>query len=105
MSRIAVLGAGAWGTALAVSLARRGGHELCLWAHSPAHASNPRETVENPRSLPGFALPADIRIPADLKQAVKDTDTVLCVTPSQHLREAMKVIAPVLNHKQVLLSA
>ncbi|HEY4355474.1 MAG TPA: NAD(P)H-dependent glycerol-3-phosphate dehydrogenase [Acidobacteriaceae bacterium] len=105
MSRIAVLGAGAWGTALAVSLARRGGHELCLWAHSPAHADELRETGENTRYLPGFVLPADVKVTSDLKQAVQGTDTVLCVTPSQHLREAMKVIAPVLQHKQVLLSA
>lgn len=105
MSRIAVLGAGAWGTALAVSLARRGGHELSLWAHSPAHADELRETGENTRYLPGFILPADIRVTADLKQAVAGVDTVLCVTPSQHLREAMKVIAPVLEHRQVLLSA
>ena len=54
MSRIAVLGAGAWGTALAISLARRGGHQLCLWAHSPEHARQLAETGENARYLPGY---------------------------------------------------
>ena len=47
MSRIAVLGAGAWGTALALSLARRGGHELILWSHSPALAEQLNDVGEN----------------------------------------------------------
>ena len=105
MSRIAVLGAGAWGTALAVSLARRGGHELTLWAHSPAHAAELHETGENLRYLPGFILPADIVITAQLRVAVEGVDIVLCVTPSQHLRSVMEEIAPVLRPSQVLLSA
>ena len=105
MSRISVLGAGSWGTALAISLARRGGHELCRWAHSPAHAEELAETGENKRYLPGFVLPADIRVTANLLSAVKGADVVLCVTPSQALREIMTQIAPALQPTQVLLSA
>ena len=53
MSRIAILGAGAWGTALALSLARRGGHELCLWSHSAALA----QQLADKRALrPGLSL-------------------------------------------------
>ena len=105
MSRIAVIGAGAWGTALAVSLARRGGHDLSLWAHSPGHASELAETGENKRYLPNFILPADIRVTADLNTAIDGADTILCVTPSQALRSIMQQIAPALNTRQVLLSA
>jgi glycerol-3-phosphate dehydrogenase (NAD(P)+) len=105
MSRIAVLGAGAWGTALTVSLARRTGHQLCLWAHSPDHAKELTETGENKRYLPGFIIPADVHITSDLKRAIQDADTILCVTPSQNLREVIKIIAPALSPKQVLLSA
>ena len=105
MSRIAVLGAGAWGTALAVSLARRGGHDLSLWAHSPAHAEELSDTGENLRYLPGFILPADIRITSDLIRAIDGAAIILCVTPSQHLREVMTQIAHALNPHQVLLSA
>jgi glycerol-3-phosphate dehydrogenase (NAD(P)+) len=105
MSRIAVIGAGSWGTALAVSLARRGGHDLCLWAHSPAHAAELAETGENLRYLPGFILPMGVHITANLVQAIEGTDIILCVTPSQHLRAVMTEIAPALKPHQVLLSA
>jgi len=105
MSRIAVLGAGAWGTALAVSLARRGGHDLSLWAHSPAHAEELTDTGENLRYLPGFILPVDIRITAKLTHAIEGADIILCVTPSQHLRVVMAEIAPAITSRQVLLSA
>ncbi len=105
MSRIAILGAGAWGTALAVSLARRGGHELRLWAHSPAHAEELADTGENLRYLPGFILPLDVRVTPRLEQAVAGAEVVLCVTPSQALRSVMEKIAPMLRPSQVLLSA
>jgi glycerol-3-phosphate dehydrogenase (NAD(P)+) len=105
MSRIAVIGAGSWGTALAVSLARRGGHELCLWAHSPAHAAELTETGENLRYLPGFIVPMGIHITSKLVKAIEGSDIILCVTPSQHLRAVMTEIAPALQPHQVLLSA
>jgi glycerol-3-phosphate dehydrogenase (NAD(P)+) len=105
MSRIAVIGAGAWGTALAVSLARRGGHELSLWAHSPAHAAELAETGENLRYLPGFILPADVHVTSRLDHAIAAADIVLCVTPSQASRSIMEQIAPLLTPKQILLSA
>ncbi|MGI4830175.1 MAG: NAD(P)H-dependent glycerol-3-phosphate dehydrogenase [Janthinobacterium lividum] len=105
MSRIAVIGAGAWGTALAISLARRGGHQLTLWAHSPVHAEELTDTGENLRYLPGFVLPMDIRITARLPEAIEGAQTILCVTPSQSLRSVMETIAPVLRPGQCLLSA
>jgi glycerol-3-phosphate dehydrogenase (NAD(P)+) len=105
MSRIAILGAGAWGTALALSLARRGGHELCLWSHSAALAEQLADAGENLLYLPGFTLPADIDITADLPRAIFEADVLLCVTPSQHLRSVITHIAPLLTKNQILLSA
>jgi len=105
MSRIAVIGAGAWGTALAVSLANRGGHELSLWAHSPIHAEELAETGRNTRYLPGFVLPADIVITSDLKAAIDGAEIVLCVPPAQALRSIMQQIGPSLLSTQILLSA
>jgi glycerol-3-phosphate dehydrogenase (NAD(P)+) len=105
MSRIAVLGAGAWGTALAISLARRGGHHLCLWAHSPALAEQLADTGENLSYLPGFTLPADIDVTSDLAAAIFEADILLCVTPSQHLRGVVAHIAPLLTKDQIILSA
>ena len=105
MSRIAVLGAGAWGTALAISLARRGGHQLTLWSHSTRLADHLTETGENRPYLPGYTLPAGIEITADLPAAIFEADYLLCVTPSQHLRETISHIAPLLTRDQIILSA
>jgi glycerol-3-phosphate dehydrogenase (NAD(P)+) len=105
MSRIAVIGAGAWGTALAISLARRGGHTLSLWAHSPAHAEELGDSGENLRYLPRFVIPAGVRITSDLVRAAIDADVILFVTPSQHLRGIMEQLAPHLTSKQIVVSA
>jgi glycerol-3-phosphate dehydrogenase (NAD(P)+) len=105
VSRIAILGAGAWGTALAISLARRGGHQLCLWAHSPEHTRQLAETGENARYLPGYILPADVEITPEIGDAISDAEIILCVTPSQALRSIMKQIASHLTPAQILLSA
>jgi glycerol-3-phosphate dehydrogenase (NAD(P)+) len=105
MSRIAILGAGAWGTALALSLARRGGHELCLWSHSATLAEQLADAGENLPYLPGFTLPVDIQITSDLPRAIFEADILLCVTPSQHLRGVITHIAPLLTRNQIILSA
>ena len=105
MSRIAILGAGAWGTALAISLARRGGHTVTLWAHSAPLADHLIESGENLPYLPGYTLPMDILVTSDLPAAIFEADILLCVTPSQHLRETLKKIAPVLTRDQIILSA
>ena len=105
MSRITILGAGAWGTALALSLARRGSHQLCLWSHSATLAEQLADAGENIRYLPGFTLPADIDVTADLPRAIFEADILVCVTPSQHLRGVITHIAPLLTRNQILLSA
>jgi glycerol-3-phosphate dehydrogenase (NAD(P)+) len=105
MSRIAVLGAGAWGTAITLALARRGGHNLTLWAHSAALADQLIETGENLPYLPGFTLPADVQVTSDLVAAIFEADTIVSVTPSAHLRSTMQKIAPALTRKQIILCA
>ena len=105
MSRISILGAGAWGTALALSLARRGGHQLCLWSHSANLAEQLSDAGENLPYLPGFTLPVDIYVTSDLPRAIFEADILLCVTPSQHLRDIVTHIAPMLTSNQILVSA
>ena len=105
MSRIGVLGAGAWGTALAISLARRGGHAITLWAFSAEQVEQIKETGVNLQFLPGYTVPADVRVTTDLAAAVQGADMVLCVTPSEHLRGVMKQVAPLLTRDQMLVSA
>jgi len=105
LSRIAVLGSGAWGTALAISLARRGGHKIVLWSHSVPLAEQLNDLGENLPYLPGFTLPAGIDVTPDLPAAIFEADILLCVTPSQHLRGIIRDIAPLLTRDQILLSA
>ncbi len=105
MSHIAVLGAGAWGTALAISLARRGDHEICLWSHSAALAEQLHEHGENLPYLPGYTLPHGVKVTSDLLASIFEAEIILCVTPSQHLRATIAQIAPVLTRDQILVSA
>lgn len=105
MNRIAVLGAGAWGTALAISLARRNGHHLCLWSHSASVAEQLREAGENLSYLPGYILPVNVHVTNDLHDAVQEADIIVCVVPSQHVRSVITRIAPSLTRDQIILSA
>src|SRR5947209_7599317 len=105
MSRIGILGAGAWGTALAISLARRGGHQIALWSHSSRVADQLMETGENLTYLPGFTLPLDVTVTPDLPAAIFEADFILCVTPSEHLRRTLAEVAPLFERGQVIVSA
>ncbi|MDR3746476.1 MAG: NAD(P)-dependent glycerol-3-phosphate dehydrogenase [Acidobacteriaceae bacterium] len=105
MSRIAVLGAGAWGTALTISLARRGGHSLVLWSFDEALAKQMSETGENLPFLPGYTVPADVKVTSSLEVAVSGAEIVLCVTPSEHMRGVLTQVAPLLTRDQIVVSA
>ncbi len=92
MERIGIIGAGAWGTALALA-ARRAGREVVLWARDPELAAEIEAAHENPRYLPGVPLDPDIRATADLAE-VAACDALLLVTPAQALREIATALAP-----------
>jgi glycerol-3-phosphate dehydrogenase (NAD(P)+) len=79
--RVAVLGAGSWGTALAMQLARMD-HDVRLWARDPEQATAIQETRINQRYLPDFTLPDAIVASDDLDQCLDQADRVLVVTPS-----------------------
>lgn len=93
-SRIAVLGAGSWGTALALNLARGEHHSVTLWAHTPAHATALAGERENRRYLPGFALPATLAVTGSLEEATEGAQAILLVVPSQHVRETAARLRP-----------
>jgi glycerol-3-phosphate dehydrogenase (NAD(P)+) len=105
MSRIAVVGAGAWGTALAISLARRGGHSVVLWSFLLELTKEMEQTGVNSLFLPGYPVPADVMVTSDLAVAVRAADIVLFVTPSEHLRGVLGQIAPLLTPEQIVVSA
>ncbi|SDV48248.1 NAD(P)H-dependent glycerol-3-phosphate dehydrogenase [Chitinasiproducens palmae] len=85
--KVTVLGAGAWGTALAAHLARR--HDVVLWARDAGLVSAMRADRENRSYLPGCALPAGLRVEADLARALRDgaaADLAVVATPVAGLR-------------------
>lgn len=93
--RIAVLGAGSWGTALAVLLARNG-VEVRLWGHLVADIERLRADRENRQFLPGVLFPAGLEPLSDLQAAVEDVDEVLLVVPSHAFRVVAEALAPLL---------
>jgi glycerol-3-phosphate dehydrogenase (NAD(P)+) len=105
VSRIAILGAGAWGTALAINLTRHGGHDVILWSRSAPAAEAMRRANENTRYLPGYALPAATAITSDIASAVHGAEIVVSVVPSEHLRATCERVAPLLSARQLLVSA
>jgi glycerol-3-phosphate dehydrogenase (NAD(P)+) len=87
---VAVIGAGAWGTALAM-VAARAGRSVTLWARNAEHAARIASTRDNPR-LPGVRLAQEIVVTSELALAAR-ADMLLIATPAQHLRGAVNVLA------------
>ncbi len=92
---IAVLGAGSWGTALAALMARHG-HRVTLWGRDAQNVAAIDRAHENPRYLPGIALPDSLRASTDLAASVGDADWVLVVTPSHAFTETVTALKPLL---------
>jgi glycerol-3-phosphate dehydrogenase (NAD(P)+) len=104
MSRVAIIGAGAWGTGLAMVLGRKGTHEVRLWA-------NEQEVVEsiathriNEPFLPGFVLPDTIVATTDLTLALDAAEILVSVMPSQHCRRLFTRMAPSLRPETLFVS-
>jgi len=91
--KIAVLGAGSWGTALAALVARHG-HPTVLWGRDAAMVDAIDRTHENPRYLPGIALPESLRATTDLAQAIEGAGWILVVVPSHAFTETVRILAP-----------
>lgn len=91
--RLAVLGAGAWGTALAAA-ARRAGRDVALWGRDAALMADIAATDLNRRYLADAPLPAGLRATADLAEALAGAEAVLMVTPSRSLRAMARAMAP-----------
>lgn len=97
--RIAVLGAGSWGTALAIQAARL--HpDVVLWARDPAAAALLEDRRENARYLPGVTFPPNLRVVSDRDLALADRDLILVAVPSSGFREALRWVGERLRDGQ-----
>ncbi len=103
MSEIGVIGAGAFGTALAITLAREG-HTVALWGRDGAAVAAMAEARENTRYLPGAALPETLRPTAELSRAL-DADTLLIAIPAQQVRPFALARAQALTGKTLVSCA
>ncbi len=102
--RLAVLGAGSWGTALAIALAERF-DTVALWARDSARAAEMQRTRANARYLPGFLLPEHLSVVSDFGPALAGADVVLSAVPSTHLRGVLAAAARFIPEDSIIVSA
>jgi len=95
VKRLAVIGGGAWGSALA-SVAARAGAGVVLWARDADVVAAINERHENPLFLPGIALDRGIAATTDAAAAIAGADAALIVVPAQFLRGALNMLAPLM---------
>lgn len=102
--RIAILGAGSWGSALAVHLTRIG-HDVHLWARRAALADEVRATRQNPRYLPGIAFPETVSLTHSLADALTGAAVVVVTVPSHGMRAVIRDARPVFEPSAIVVSA
>jgi glycerol-3-phosphate dehydrogenase (NAD(P)+) len=106
MKKIAVIGGGAWGTALAIALTRSScAHRLTLWVHSADVVEILSARRVNEIYLSGFELPADVEVTGSLEKALTGADIVLGVMPSAHAREIYRAMRPLVEPDSIFVSA
>ena len=104
MSKIAVIGAGSWGTALALTLDYNK-HTVNLWSNEADHVAYLKEHRENTQFLPGIPLPPTINITGSLAEAAKDVDGLVMVVPSHAVSAVSKKLVGLVPDTAVLISA
>ncbi|KAB3538555.1 NAD(P)H-dependent glycerol-3-phosphate dehydrogenase [Alkaliphilus pronyensis] len=103
-SKITVLGAGSWGTALSLLLHKKG-HQVNLWMKEEAQLKKIIATNENSKYLPGVFIPNSLKLFTDIEKAVTDTELVLLTVPSQVIREVIKSAKNYIRPNQIIINA
>ena len=98
---LCILGAGSWGTALALQAARNG-CDTILWGHNPQHIAQIRQNHENTRYLAGFPFPANLRVTHDLPNAIQNSQLILLAVPSHAFKNILLAIQPLLHKHQAI---
>lgn len=105
MSQIAVIGAGAWGTGLAIVLGRKGSHQVRLWAHEKEVRDSIAATRVNDLFLAGFNIPDSVQATGSLEEALRGAEIVVSVMPSQHCRGLFQQMRSYLHPGALIVSA
>jgi glycerol-3-phosphate dehydrogenase (NAD(P)+) len=105
MSQIAIIGAGAWGTALSIVLGRKGGHGIRLWVYEKEVRESIAARRVNELFLPDQSIPDSVSPTGDLEEAIRNAEIVVSVMPSQHSRRLFQDMRPHLKPEMLLVSA
>ena len=105
MSEIAIIGAGAWGTGIAIVLGRKGTHHVRLWAHETDVCESITQKHVNGTFLPGRRIPDSVSATNDLAATLQDAQIVVSVMPSQHCRALFERMRPLLRPQTLIVSA
>lgn len=103
MANVGVVGAGSWGTALALVL-EKNGHQVTLWSSREEKAEELRNLRENADKLPGVRIPEEIRITSDMETAVKGKELVVLGVPSLYIRSTAAKMAPFVHDQQIIVN-
>ena len=103
MAKISVLGAGSWGTALAVVL-HKNGHEVTVWSIAQDEIDMLKKEREHKDKLPGVKIAEEIGLTTDLKEAISGRDMLVVAVPSPYIRSTAKSMAPYVEDGQLLVS-
>lgn len=103
MKKIAVLGAGSWGLALALVLSEKG-NQITLWCYDEAEKEGILMHRENKRCLPGIKLPLEMQVTTSLQEAMYDKDVVVIATPSKAVRATITNAAPFIEQKTIIVN-
>jgi len=98
MNRVAVLGAGSWGTSLAIVLAENG-HDTLLWSHRKEQANEINIQHTNAKYLPSTVLPKNLKATADIAEAVEHAEVIVMAVPTKGIRETCEKMLQTLNKK------
>lgn len=103
LKNIAVIGAGSWGTALAVSLSRKG-HQVRIWDVDSQHVARLKEQRENTKYLPGVAFSNSLQPVDTVEEAMKDAYMTVFSAPAQHFRSALDSALPYISQDMIVVN-
>lgn len=103
MSKVSVIGAGSWGTALAILL-EKNGHHVTLWSHREEEAKELAKIREHKSKLPGVQIPEGIEITGDLENALTEKEVIVFAVPSVAVRSTARKVAPYIKKGQLIVN-
>lgn len=103
MSKVSVIGAGSWGTALAILL-EKNGHQVTLWSHREEEAKELAKSREHKSKLPGVQIPDEIEITGDLKCALREKEVIVFAVPSVAVRSTARKVSPYVKEEQLIVN-